>query len=196
MIVTADEVHRSLKGALDLLNRQVDGLKAFDLSERGFWRSFAAISLTIPAYVVSVAFERSRLGLASPEQGMFDSLWLDLALAFGHVASFAALPLAMIWITRRLRLTDRYVPFVIVTNWITALGLIVLSVPAILMLVGWAPPPLASLFTLCFGIVILRLQWFATKVTLGVSGGLALTIVAVGIGLNYGIATVTQALVA
>ncbi len=194
MIVTADEVQRSLKGALELLNRRVEGLKAFDFSERGFWHSFAAIWLTLPAYVVSVAFERMRLD-PHPEGALFGNLWIDVAIGLGHVTSFAALPVAMIWITRRLGLTHRYVPFVIVTNWITVVGLTVLSVPAILMLIGWAPPPLASLFTLCFGIVLLRMHWFATKVTLGVSGGFAVVIVAIGVGLNYGVSTVTHALV-
>ena len=43
MIVTAEEVNRSFRGAVDLLNRRVEGLEAFDMSETGFWRSFAAI---------------------------------------------------------------------------------------------------------------------------------------------------------
>ena len=36
MIVTADEVNRSFKGAIDLLNSRSEGLKSFDMSERGF----------------------------------------------------------------------------------------------------------------------------------------------------------------
>jgi len=187
MIVTADEVNRSLRGTVDLFNRRVEGLKAFDMSEQGFWRSFAAIWLTLPVYVVSLAFERLRLGLAHPEGRLLDNLWLDVVVAFGHVASFVALPLAMIWITRRLGLGPRYVPFVIVTNWITVAGLLVLSVPAILLLVGWATPALASFFTLVFAFIVLRLQWFATKVTLGVSGSLAAAVVGLGVCLNYAI---------
>ena len=33
---------------MELLNRRAEGLRAFDMSERGFWRSFAAIWLTLP----------------------------------------------------------------------------------------------------------------------------------------------------
>src|SRR5215217_4392192 len=95
MIVTADEVGRSLKGAVDLLNRRVEGLNAFNMSEQGFRRSFAAIWLTLPAYVVSLAFERLRLGLA-PDGNLLDHAGLDLLVAAGHVASFVALPLAMV----------------------------------------------------------------------------------------------------
>jgi hypothetical protein len=195
MIVTAEEVNRSLRGTLDLLNRRVEGLRAFDMSERGFWRSFAAIWLTLPAYVVAVALERLRLGLLQPKRPLLDCVSLDLVVALGQAASFIALPVAMIFVARALRLTDRYVPFVIVTNWISMTGLLVLSLPAILLLAGWATPELATLFSLAFAIVILRVQWFATKVTLGISGAFALGIVALGIGLNVAISQTMRALI-
>ena len=184
MIVTADEVNRSFRGTLDLLNSRSEGLRSFDMSERGFWRSFAALWLTLPAYVVSLAFERLRLGLLQPDRSLLDNLWLDFVVALGHVAGFIALPLAMIWIARGLRLEKAYVPFVIVTNWISVIGMLVLSVPAMLMLLGWTPPALASLVSLAFAIIIVRLQWFATKTTLGLGSIQALCIVVLGIVLN------------
>jgi hypothetical protein len=184
MIVTADEVNRSFRGTLDLLNSRTEGLKSFDMSERGFWRSFTAIWLTLPAYIVSLAFERLRLGLLQPDHPLLDNIWLDLIVALGHVASFIALPVAMIWIAPRLGLSKAYVPFVIVTNWITVIGLLFLSVPAMLLLLGWATPGLASMFSLAFAIIILRLQWFATKATLGLSSLPAFGIVVLGLVLN------------
>ncbi len=194
MIVTADEVNRSFRGTLDLLHSRAEGLKSFDMSERGFWRSFAAIWLTLPAYVVSLAFERLRLGLLQPDGSLVDSVWIDLVVALGHVASFVALPLAMIWIARGFNLTKAYVPFVIVTNWITVIGLLVLSVPAMLLLLGWATPALASLFSLAFAIIIVRMQWFATKATLGVSSLPAFGIVLLGIVLNSCVGSIIRGL--
>jgi len=194
MIVTAEEVNRSFRGTLDLLNSRAEGLKAFDMSERGFWHSFAALWLTLPAYIVSLAFERLRLGLLQPDRSLLDNVWLDLVVALGHVAGFLALPVAMIWIARWLRLEKAYVPFVIVTNWISVIGMMVLSVPAMLMLLGWAPPGLASLFSLAFAIIIVRLQWFATKSTLGLSSLPALGIVVLGIVLNAFVSTAMRGL--
>jgi hypothetical protein len=194
MIVTAEEVNRSFRGTLDLLNSRAEGLKAFDMSERGFWHSFAALWLTLPAYIVSLAFERLRLGLLQPDRSLLDNVWLDLVVAFGHVAGFLALPVAMIWIARWLRLEKAYVPFVIVTNWISVIGMMVLSVPAMLMLLGWAPPGLASLFSLAFAVIIVRLQWFATKSTLGLASLPALGIVVLGIVLNAFVGTAMRGL--
>lgn len=192
MIVTADEVNRSFRGTLDLLHSRAEGLRSFDMSERGFWRSFTAIWLTLPAYIVSLAFERLRLGLLQPDRSLLGNVRIDLVVALGHVASFVALPLAMIWIARRFGLTRAYVPFVIVTNWVTAMGLLVLSVPAMLLLLGWATPSLASLFSLAFAVIIVRMQWFATKATLGIPSLPAFGIVLLGIVLNSLISSLTH----
>jgi hypothetical protein len=188
MLVTADEVVRSLRGTMRLLNRRMDGLNAFDMSERGFWHSFAAIWLTLPAFIVALALERQRLGRLGSGSPLLEIDWLTFVVAFGHVATFLALPLGMIAVTRRLGLGERYVPFVVVTNWILALALTALSLPAALLLLGWARPSHAVLFTLAFGVVIFRLQWFATKATLGVSGSLAAVIVLYGVALDLAIA--------
>ncbi len=193
MIVTADEVNRSFKGTLDLLNSRSEGLKSFDMSERGFWRSFAAIWLTLPAYVISLAIERMRLG-AVPNGSLLDNLWVDAVVALGHVGGYIALPLAMIFIARSFRLTGRYVPFVIVTNWISVIALLVMSLPAMLLLLGWATPSLASLFSLAFAVILVRIQWFATKETLGLSSLPALAIVFLGILLNFGVGSLTRGL--
>ncbi|MBM6596212.1 hypothetical protein [Microvirga pudoricolor] len=195
MLVTADEVNRSFKGTVDLLHARAEGLKSFDFSETGFWHSFSAIGLTLPAYIVTLALERHRLGILQPDNPLLGSLWLDGLVALGFAAGFLALPLAMIGITRGLRLTHRYVPFVIVTNWIAVVGLLTLAFPGLLMLIGWAPPSLAGFFTLAFAALLLRMQWFATKATLGVSGGLAFAIVLLGLGLNAAIAGAMRALI-
>jgi hypothetical protein len=195
MMVTADEVNRSVKGTMDLLHSRSEGLESFDFSETGFWHSFSAIGLALPAYVVTIALERHRLGILQPDHPLLGSLWLDGLVALGFAASFLALPLAMIGVSRGLRLTHRYVPFVIVTNWISVIGLLTLSFPALLMLIGWATPELAGFFTLAFATLLLRMQWFATKATLGVSGGLALAVVLLGLGLNAAIAGAMRALI-
>src|SRR6478735_5509640 len=72
MLITADEIARSLSGSLKLLNRDEEGLKAFEISIPAFWRSFGAILLTAPAFVVALADGRVEQGLPS-EAGLFSS---------------------------------------------------------------------------------------------------------------------------
>ena len=194
MIVTADDVVRSLRGTVALLNRRPDGLKSFDMTEKGFWHSFGAIWLALPAFVVVLAFERHRLGLLGPDAAILDASWVTAVVAAGYVGSFLVLPLGMIGIARRLGLGARYVPFVIVTNWALAVGLTILSVPAALLLLGWATPSLAVLYVLAFGAIVVRLLWLATKATLGVSGGLAAAIVVMAVALDLLIAGTVDSL--
>ena len=194
MIVTADDVVRSLRGTVALLNRRPDGLKSFDMTEKGFWHSFGAIWLALPAFVVVLAFERHRLGLLGPDATILDASWITAVVATGYVACFLVLPLGMIGVARRLDLGSRYVPFVIVTNWALAVGLTILSVPAALLLLGWATPSLAVLYVLAFGAIVVRLLWLATKATLGVSGGLAAMIVVMALAFDLLIAGTVDSL--
>src|SRR4051794_20675243 len=193
MMVSAEEGVRSLRGTLALLNRRAEGLKSFDLSERGFWRSFGAIWLTLPAFAVCLSFERYRLGIAGAGALLDDPTLLALVGA-GFVAAFLALPLAMIWLARRLGVSAGYAPFVIVSNWIVAVALTVLALPQALLMLGWATPALAVLYTIAFAVIVLRLEWFAAKATLGVSGRVAGAIVLVAIALHLTIAGTVGAL--
>ena len=125
---------------------------------------------------------------------ILDASWLTLVAAAGYVASFLALPATMIVIARRLGLGERYVPFVVVINWVLAVALTIISVPAALLVIGWATPSLAMLYTVAAGVIVLRLLWFATKASLGVSGGLAAGIVVLALTLNVLIAGTVDAL--
>ncbi len=183
MMVTADDVSRSLRGAADLLNRRAEGLAAFDVTEAGFWRSFGAIWLTLPSFVVLLALERRHVGLG-PET----PLWFDPAaaasLALAYLATFLALPIAMIAVCRRLGLGAAYAPFVVVTNWLSAITALVLAGPGLLVALGWAPPALGAALVLAFGLILLHLQWFAVKATLGLPGLLALAVAGCGVALQ------------
>ncbi|MFO1147184.1 MAG: hypothetical protein U1E62_02325 [Alsobacter sp.] len=183
MIPTADEVSRSLAGSLKLMNRDAEGLTAYEVTVPAFWRSFAAILLTAPAFVVGLAEDRVRVGLPA-EAGLFSSpslLMHELVLA---VACWIAFPLAMIAIVRMLGLGHRYVGYIIAWNWSAVVAATVLAVPRALHVIGWATPGLAMLFAGAFGIILLQYRWFLTKEGLGVSGGLAALLVVVDLTLN------------
>src|SRR3954453_7438197 len=99
MILTADEVSRSIAGSLKLLNRNEEGLRAFEVSIPAFWRSFAAILLTAPAFVAALAEVRVERGLPTAA-GLVSSPGLVLPEAALFRAGWIAFPLAMIAILR------------------------------------------------------------------------------------------------
>ncbi|MEH3145497.1 MAG: hypothetical protein PGN34_09130 [Methylobacterium frigidaeris] len=170
MLVTAEEVGRSLRGAAALLNRHPQALRQFDVSERGFWRSFGAIWLTAPAVVVALALERG------PGTPLLRADHTTLAVLGGALAAFLVVPVTAGAVARRLGLTRAYVPFVIVTNWTLALALAVLSLPGLLLLLGLATPGLAALYAAAFGVILLHIHAVAVRVTLGLPAPVALLV--------------------
>ncbi|MCP8940978.1 hypothetical protein NK718_20835 [Alsobacter sp. SYSU M60028] len=192
MLLTADEVGRSLAGSLKLMNRDPAGLKAFDVSVEAFWRSFAAILLTAPAFVVSLARDRAELGLP-PQDGLFADPWVVALQAGALGLAWVAFPVAMILVARRLGLGRRYAGFVIAYNWSAVLAALIFAVPDALLLVGAATPGLAALFALAFGIIIAHYRWFLARAALGVTSLAACGIVMLDFGLNYAVASVLEA---
>jgi len=183
-MVTVEEVGRSLRGAAALVSRRPDALAAFDVTGRGFARSFAAFVVTIPAFVVAVALERRGMGLSVQGLAVFDHLPLLALVATAHLGSLAALQIAMAYVLRGGALAARYVPFAVATNWIAVFGSLALACPAALFLMGLEPRGLIALLMLAFGAIVIEAQWFATKVTLGVRSGTAAVIVLLGMCLQ------------
>lgn len=180
-MLTADDVGRSLRGSAAFLNRRADGLDAFEISQAAFWRSFSAIVLTLPAYIVSLALAREALGLLGPGRTLFDDVALALVIGLGHLASFLALPLAMAFVIHRSELGPRYVPFVIVTNWVQAYASLALAIPGLLLLLGLETPQLTALFTLAVLAIALHTQWFATQAALGMSPQVTTAVTGLGL---------------
>ncbi|ACL59611.1 hypothetical protein [Methylobacterium nodulans] len=193
MLVSVDEIGRSLRGTADLLNGRPGALRRFDCSERGFWRSFGAIVLAAPAVVIALALERGpadlgRAPLLRPDH-------VTLAVIGGTLACFLSVPLAMIGVTRRLRLTALYVPFVVVTNWILIVAFLVLSVPGLMLVLGLSTPGLALMQAVAFAVVLLRVHATAVRQTLGLAGPAAALMTLACAGIVAAVAAGAHALV-
>jgi hypothetical protein len=183
-MLSADEFGRSLSGAVQLLNRDEDGLRRFPVSIEAFWRSFGAVVLTAPAFVTALAADRLRLGLPL-EEGLFSDPTHVTARLVLAGAAWIAFPILMIMVARWLGLGHRYVRFVIAYNWSAVLVSAILAFPTAMYVTGLASSALSTLFVVAFAIIVFRLRWFLAKAALGVSGGLAAVIAAADLAL-YG----------
>ncbi|MDB5595343.1 MAG: hypothetical protein JWM36_2304 [Hyphomicrobiales bacterium] len=186
MILAADEIARSLNGSWDLLNRRAQGLKQFEIGEASFWRSFGAPLLAAPAFVVSLAADRVHAGLFEPGS-LFDNASVVARAGFDFAALWLTLPLLGIALANSLHLRAGLVPFIIVCNWSCVLAAAILSVPALMLAIGWATAALATLYSVAAIVIIMQMRWFSAKITLGVTSGVALVLAAcdglVGLGL-------------
>jgi hypothetical protein len=115
-------------------------------------------------------------------------------VALAQIASFVAMPIAMIVIARRFGLGRGYVPYVVVSNWVGVFGSFMLSLPGLLFLMGYETAPLTGLFTLICAAILLQVNWFAAKVTLGIGAAGAAAVTAVSLGLDLAIEAALGAL--
>lgn len=184
MLVAADEVARSLEGSWALLQRDATGLRAFDSSAAGVRRSFSALLVSLPAFVVVLAAERARLGLLEPGTGLFDDPGLVIRLGLFFIAAWA-LPLGVIGLASWNAAARARATFVVACNWSGVLAALFAALPAFLLARDLATPALAGVYLAAFVCVVGHLRWFLARVALGLGGLAAALLVATDIGLEY-----------
>src|SRR3954452_1666097 len=187
MILAAEEIARSLSGSWDLLNRRAQGLARFDVGEQAFWRSFRAPLLAAPVFIIWLAADRVTSGLLAEGGSLFDNADVVAHTGLDFAALWLTLPFLTVVLCDRWRLRERIAPFIIVCNWSSVLAAAMLSVPAMLLAIGWATPALATLFAFAAALLIMHMRWYAARVTLGVTAGAAALLASadglIGVGL-------------
>ncbi len=170
------EVLESLYGAWRLAFLDRSGMKHFNLSFEGFWRSFFAAVLVAPGFALLIAQKL----VARP--GPLDLGWATFVQALAYALSWAAFPLAAVVLTQLFGLSRNYVPLIVALNWAS-----VLQVGAFLAAVAIsmaAPGVFDGLLPLLVTGAILFYQWFVTRAALESTGGVALLLVLVDLILN------------
>lgn len=187
-----EDAAKSLKGAFALMQRRADGLAHFNFTPTGFWRSFAAIPLAIPAFVALVAAHRAHDGLLTPGASLFADVGPVWAAVIDFASIWAAPMLVAFWVASILDLRRRFAALVVAMNWTGVVAACFFALPSLLFALGLARESHAVVFGIAFLALVLHLQWFTTKHALGVSGGVAATVI-VG---QLGLATLARAALA
>ncbi len=173
------EVLHSLYGAYRLAFLDQSGMRHFNLSVDGFWRSFFAAVLVAPGFALLVAEKLD----ARP--GPLDLGWAALVQIVAYGLSWAAFPLAAVLLTQLLGLSRNYVALIIALNWASVLQVGVFL--SALMLELMMPGLVDGLILLLVTGAILFYQWFVTRAALETTGGIALLLVLVDLILNTAI---------
>ena len=176
---SGEEIQRYLAAALRLMTGRSDAVRMLDISADGFWNSFFAIVVAGPVLVV---------GWVSAVNGL-DGAPATLPGRIGLLLVFAAIDLAT-WIVplvllalvaRPLGVSDRFVPYVVASNWgsvITAW----LSLPALLLaLLFGSRNDLAATIGLVLFVVSLVLSWRLTNAVLNRGPGPATAVFALSL---------------
>ncbi len=158
------EVISAIYGAYRLARLDQGGMKHFNLSIEGFWRSFFAAAVVLPFYIVLMFGPLG--GYAESAAGIEFFLLVKLG---SYAVGWVLFPLAMILLTRLLSLSANYVAFIVVHNWSAVIQVAVL-LPAYLLVPSDGPPQGAGALVLMMAFAaVLFYQWYVARVALRAS---------------------------
>jgi len=168
---TAEFIQSQLAGAWRLMNGRADGLRLLDISADGFWTSFFAIVLALPALFASWVATANGIAALYPDGAGQVSLILRLALVdlSAWILPLVALALAAPYA----RIADRYVHYVVASNWASAIIVWIMLPPAMLHFLLPAAEDVASLISLGLFFLTLMFSWRLTQVAIGKGAAIA-----------------------
>ncbi len=179
------EITLALRGAFRLARRDAGGMRDFNATIAGFWRSFVAALIVAPGYAIIIGPAIARL---SPDNAL---LAVSVEI-IAYVAMWAAFPLAMDHVARRIGRDAVYIRYIVAHNWSAVLQMIVFLAAT---LIGASMPAGAALFLhmLALGLILFY-QWLVARIALEVNGALAAAIVGLGLVIEFAV-TAAAALV-
>ena len=163
-MLAADDIQAALTGAWRLMRGKAEGLRLLDLSADGFWNSFFAIVVALPAMIVSWVGIANEIG--DPDI-LASRFFLVIRLAAIDIGTWV-LPLAgLAFAAPRIGLGGRFVHYVVASNWASAIVAWIMLPAALLRL--FVPPSdqTAGLVSLALFIVTMVLMWRMTNAAIG-----------------------------
>ena len=127
------EITKSIKGAWRIARMDQNALNYFTISIEGFWRSFIAILIVAPFYLIFLLLNHDQLSAieVSTEAATSKEFYVLMKL-IAHILGWLVFPVVMIPISRLMDLSQRYIPYIIVWNWSNVLVMLVI-LPAVLI---------------------------------------------------------------
>jgi hypothetical protein len=168
---SGDEIQHYLTGAWRLLMGKPDGVRLLDVSADGFWNSFFAIIVALPALLVGWVGIANEFGEPGGDFG--GRLSIVLRLAVIDLTAWVVPLLGLGLVARHAGFADRYVHFVVASNWASVV-LVWLMLPlAILNVFVPGPSQLTDALSLVVFLAALVLTWRLTNAVLGKGAAIA-----------------------
>ena len=184
-MLTREEITRSLNGAWLLFKGQDAGMRAFDVSVDGFWRSFRVIVLMLPFYLILLYGQRAAiLSMPNANPETFPNEAFFFFHMIGIAADWVTYPIVIALIAGPLGFSDRFVPFIVARNWTSLLAIAVYVAPMALFFLGVVPLGVMTFLSIVALVVILRYRYMVTRAALGTPMPLTIGLVVLDFVLN------------
>jgi hypothetical protein len=184
----AEQIQLHLHGAWRMMLGRSDGLRMLDISADGFWASFYAIVVALPALFAGWVSVASDMAALAPDGPGRVSLILRLGLV--DLASWILPLVALALAAPYAGIRDRFAQYVIASNWATALIVWIMLPPSILRIVFPAAADVAALLSLGLFVLTLVFSWRLTNAAIGkgpaVATGVFVAMVAMSLFVLFG----------
>ncbi|GAA4128262.1 transporter [Aminobacter aganoensis] len=159
------EIQQYLSGAWRLMLGKADGLRQLDLSADGFWNSFFAILIAVPALIVGWVGVSDELTLQSAAfAGRFG---IVVRLALVDIGAWVLPLIVFALVARRVGIGDRFVHYVVASNWASAIIAWLMLPAALLRMVMPAAQSATSMLSLALFVLSMVLSWRMTNAAIG-----------------------------
>ncbi|RWA72109.1 transporter [Mesorhizobium sp.] len=163
-MLSADETFASLAGAWRLMFGKADGLRMLDLSADGFWNSFFAIVVALPALIVGWVGIANEIGDPNAFAGRLSLL---IRLATVDLGSWVLPLVALALVAPRAGIGGRFVHYVVASNWASAIIAWLMLPSALLRLFLPSTNEVSGLMSLLLFALSMVLTWRMTNATIG-----------------------------
>ncbi|ESX22090.1 MULTISPECIES: hypothetical protein [unclassified Mesorhizobium] len=163
-MLSVDETSSSLNGAWRLMLGKADGLRLLDLSADGFWNSFFAIVVAAPAMIVGWVGTANEIGDPNAFAGRLGML---IRLATVDLGSWLLPLVVLALVASRAGIGDRFVHYVVASNWASAITAWMLLPSALIRLFLPSGNPVAELVWLVLVVLSLVFSWRMTNAAIG-----------------------------
>ncbi|HEY4192255.1 MAG TPA: transporter [Mesorhizobium sp.] len=163
-MLSADETQASLAGAWKLMLGKADGLRLLDLSADGFWNSFFAIVVALPALIVGWVSVVNEVADPAAFAGRFDTL---LRLAAVDLGAWVLPLVGLAFVAPHAGIGGRFVAYVVASNWASAIVAWLMLPPALIRLVMPDPDSIANFFSFFCFLLSMVLTWRMTNAAIG-----------------------------
>ncbi len=179
---SAEQIHLHLTGAWRMMLGRADGLRLLDLSADGFWTSFFAIVIASPALFAGWVSVANELASLDPEGA--GRLSLIARLAIIDLSSWILPLVALALIAPRAGIGDRFVPYVVASNWATAIVVWIMLPPAMLRFFMTDAAEMSALISLGLFILTLVFSWRLTNIAIGKGPAVATGVFVAMVGMS------------
>ena len=160
-----DDILRYMFGVWRMMMGKPDGIRFLDISADGFWNSFFAIAVALPALIVGwVGLVNELSADPSAFSGRVSIL---IRLAMVDMGTWVLPIVILALVAPRAGIGDRFVHYVVASNWASALIIWLMLPAALLRLIAPSLPGLIETLSLTLFVVSMALTWRLTNAVLG-----------------------------